>query len=212
MATSHAEEAFTLVELVIVVALVGILASAVVPKFGGSLSKWRANMYARSLWSSLRGAKLRAVGHEKPVTVHMDITNGGTVNYFTNTKQDGTGTWELISGLAPMNMPSSVEIHSVGSNDPDDDSGRACIKFMPDGSIPNARTSAPGDRDCDGSDLGNPVIHIAGSQIDLDASNECVFTTIFIDSSWPSPQPNYIAYGAYDEFSPNNMGEEPGDC
>lgn len=202
------ERAFTFVELIVVMAIVGILASMIVPNLRGSVSTWRSNRYANSVWSSLRNAKFKSIAEDRPVTVRFKVGQNSEVRFFISSNASGeSATWSRITGLQPMSVPPDVEIASVGEG-AGDKSGYICIEFEPDGTITEARESDATTRECTGSALGQAIIHISPAGVALTDSNTCLVSTIYLDHGQPNPIPQFMEYGAYDEFSAE-LGDEP---
>lgn len=202
--TGH--RAFTFIELLVVVAIISVLAGAAIPMIGNSLDTWRAERYGNTIWMSLRDAKYKAIAENRPVVARFKIDANGEVRFFMNSSSDGGGSWNTIPGMHPMSLPESVEIASVGTKS-GDESGYACIEFTPDGKVSYAETSTASDEECDGSDLGFPIIHVSARGVELKDKNKCRITTIYMDPFSPTPQPYLIPYGAYDDFSAK-MGED----
>ena len=65
---------FTIVELIIVIALIGILAAFAVPNFIGWLPNYRLRSAAQDLYSNFQKAKLTAVKRNKNCAVRFDNT------------------------------------------------------------------------------------------------------------------------------------------
>lgn len=211
MSTQKSEGAFTFIELMLVVAIVGVFAAMVFPQIGSSINAWRSDRYARSIWGSLKTAQTQAMTRDRPVSVRFNMGSGGDVHFFINSNPTGTGTWgDTLPSLYPINLPEEVQIASVG-NQSGDDGGLGCIMFHPDGTVSRVRAVSSGTQGCPSGnpDLGRPFILVAPTGMNFDSSNECEFSTIYLDESSPTPQPYFMDFGAYDEFSSNQLGDEP---
>ncbi len=83
---------FTLMELVVVIALIGVLASLAIPEYINWLPKYRAKKAAMELSGQLHKVKLKAIRENRPRAVYFDensdryyiLTSAGT-----NTIWDG---------------------------------------------------------------------------------------------------------------------------
>ena len=108
-----------------------------------------------------------------------------------------------------MYIPPDVEIASVGV-DSGDKTGYVCFEFEPDGTISEAYTTNGSRQECinPGSAIGHPIIHVSPADVAMTDENQCLFSTIHLDENQPSPIPQLMEYGAYDEFSAE-MGDQP---
>lgn len=81
---------FTLIELIIIIAIVGILAMIMVPVFMNTLPRYYARAEARELMFQFKKAKLEAVKRNRDVCI--DFINVGTANsqyrIFVNVDRD----------------------------------------------------------------------------------------------------------------------------
>jgi len=72
---------FTLVELMIVIGVMGVLASITIPGFYAYLPKYRASGAARQLFTDLQWAKMKAVAENNDYVVTFDTTASGYTIY-----------------------------------------------------------------------------------------------------------------------------------
>lgn len=81
---------FTMIEAMIVVAVIGIMAGIAMPGFIGWLPNYRLRSDARDVVSCLQEMKLRAVSENSNVVVIFDLP-GGTYQSFVDDGVDGGG-------------------------------------------------------------------------------------------------------------------------
>lgn len=77
LAAKRRRSAYTLIELVIVVLIVGILTSVSAPKYFSSLAFYRAEAAARRVANDLRLAREHAQKTSEPQTVDFDVAADG---------------------------------------------------------------------------------------------------------------------------------------
>ena len=89
---------FTLVELMVVIAIGGILAGIAVPGIIGWIPKYRLNNGAREIFSVMQNAKLRAVKDNTDVVILFDPDgNGAFDNTYLAFIDDGAGSLDADS-------------------------------------------------------------------------------------------------------------------
>ena len=90
---------FTLIELAVIIAIVGVLAGIAVPSFVGWLPKYRLSSSADDIQSLVQNARLRAVKENAHVAVLFDPDNDGLdVDYLAFV--DNNSNWNMDAGEA----------------------------------------------------------------------------------------------------------------
>jgi len=99
---------FTLMEMMIVIAIIGITAAIAIPNVISYLPKHRLNGGARDVYSAMQYARLRAVKERTPVFIDFN-TGANTFNVLSDSNGNGTldgGDTVLKTG----NMPPDVNM------------------------------------------------------------------------------------------------------
>jgi prepilin-type N-terminal cleavage/methylation domain-containing protein len=116
------ERAFTTVELLIVMMIVGIMAAFLTPHLGRWLSTVGVDTAARALASELQLGKMRAISQNTRYRINFDPTQA------TYTVQkEAAGAWADIG--SPRLLPTGVRLVSVSA-------GRNPLYFEPLGTAP----------------------------------------------------------------------------
>jgi len=84
-------KAFSLLELVLVVAIVAVLAAIATPRYSASISRYRAQAAARRVVADLALARARAYATSTSVTVRLDV-EGDKLVISAAAPMDGTGS------------------------------------------------------------------------------------------------------------------------
>lgn len=150
---------FTLVELVVTLAVVGVLAGAALPLLASRMSRWKADATVTDLTATLAAARVAAVSRGRDVVVCPVAGDGcadstdwsaGWVLFVDADRDHRLASSERV--IARSNPPRAVRVSST--------SGRRYIRFAPDGwaSGTNATFSI-----CDGGRLlGRVIVNNAG--------------------------------------------------
>jgi prepilin-type N-terminal cleavage/methylation domain-containing protein len=93
---------FTLVELLVTLAIVGIAASLAVPNVMTSIMEYRASAAGRQLMTDLQFAKTSAVSQ----VVHYRVTfNVGQKQYIVSRFNSATGNWDQVGVTRALAVP-----------------------------------------------------------------------------------------------------------
>lgn len=91
---------FSFVELMTVIAIIGILSAVALPSFLRSLPEKRLKSAARNLYADLQKARLLAVKENKEVQVRFNTSPGPGYYYFDDDKNETWDTGEFRKDLA----------------------------------------------------------------------------------------------------------------
>lgn len=205
--------AFTITELIIVVAILSVLVTMSVPTLYQSLKEWRVNQFSRSVLTAHQAARFRAITERRHLQVRYDMPENEITFYQCSDINDkgGCDSWRRywpMGVVKPSNE--TVDLWSVGH---DKTVAEACMYFKPSGQVfdPVDRSGAPGE-DCQGPALGTGV-HVTwrpNPKPATDVSNHCKWNTIYVLGS--SGSPAMLDYGAYpSDKGPfqNTLGSKP---
>jgi prepilin-type N-terminal cleavage/methylation domain-containing protein len=109
---------FTLIELAVIIAIVGVLAGIAVPSFVGWLPKYRLNSSADDIQALVQNARLRAVKENARVAVLLDPDNDGLDgDYLAFVDLDSDWTKDTGEALVMQgNVSSGIRITGTGYN------------------------------------------------------------------------------------------------
>ena len=74
MSNSHRANGFSLMEIIIVVAVIGILSAMAAPLFNGAIQSFRLSGDARSVSNATAVAKMRAAAEFSRVRLYVDLS------------------------------------------------------------------------------------------------------------------------------------------
>ena len=124
-------QGFTIIEVMVVVAILGVLAALAAPSFGPLIERWRVRDAAESLQSTLFYARSEAIKRGGNVTLLKTASGNGCANadaatqwgcgwtVFVDTNNNGvqdTGQTPPEDTLKTLPAPTRVEINIANSN------------------------------------------------------------------------------------------------
>ncbi len=101
---------FTLVEMLIVVTIVGILASVIVPTLSSTSGAVVLEAMARSMAADIRGARQSAVQYNGNFAVTFDLANNSY-----QTMATGGSAPEMVNALAHSGSGSTIDLDTFGA-------------------------------------------------------------------------------------------------
>jgi len=104
---------FTLVEILIAIAIVGILVVLAVGNFGGLDEKYRVEAETKQLFADLMDARGRAMQRNRVFFTRISATGYATYED-TNTPPDGNGIWDNTADTRVANVTGTHAITTAG--------------------------------------------------------------------------------------------------
>ncbi len=104
------QKGVTLIELVVVFAIIAIGAALTTPNIGGWMTNYRLRSATRDIISTMRVAQLKAISHNLRYQVSFDIANKNYILQYQNT----AGTW--INEGAIQTLPTGVQFNTTFGN------------------------------------------------------------------------------------------------
>ncbi|MBW2615744.1 MAG: GspH/FimT family protein [Deltaproteobacteria bacterium] len=133
------ESGFTIMEVIVVIAIIGIMTAIAIPSFSTWLPNYRLRNAARDLYSNFQKAKITAIKNNTNCTVIFEPTAGSAYDYrvFIDADKDleyDAGeeviTDVLWSRYESVNFDTSQD---NGVNFANNDDGKPAIAFRPNG-------------------------------------------------------------------------------
>lgn len=204
MESKQRQQGFTFIEFLVVLTILGILASFSGPNIAGSLQAWKADRFSRSIWSVLRDVQNTAQEHDRTIQVKIETgSHNGKLSFLQKKKSDSGENWEDAGGFSTISTPDNVKIRSVGNIS----DGFGCFQFGPNGSVSDVYTTTKNSTTCtDGSAKGDPHIHISSSGVE--ESSTCDWNTVYLMRTFSVGQPILLNYAAGGSFS-YTLGDKP---
>jgi prepilin-type N-terminal cleavage/methylation domain-containing protein len=110
---------FTTIELIVVVAIIGLLAAIVIPAATGILRRQRLTAVAREVEIVLQRARMQALKANRPVSVYVDLANSQVMSFYDlncNGVYDA-GTDQLLKAGGTYALPTtSAAFQAPGGN------------------------------------------------------------------------------------------------
>lgn len=135
------QRGFSLPELLVVVAIIGMISLIGVPAFINYFNSARVNSALRTFTTDVRGARQRAVTRNRPVK--FSFATGATArSYFIYDGDVAGTTWTQLGG--ERRLPEFVFLNAATFTDVAPTDGRRDIIFFPNGTIQPLPTETVG--------------------------------------------------------------------
>ena len=129
--STHSCRAFTLIELILVLALLAIIASITLPRMSGFIRGRALDSEARRIFALMHAAQSRAVSEGAPMLVWLD-EKGGTYGLQAETSGQGGDT-----KAEELSVDSTLQlaVQNIGLGSPVMFNNLPAIKFLADGTV-----------------------------------------------------------------------------
>ena len=120
MRTKTGKDGFTLIELMIVIAIVGVMAAIALPNLLAWIPDMRLKGAARDLYSDFQKARITAVKENKDVRIRFDYTAGTVGYYYFDTDNDsihdaGEYRRDMSTYKSGVAFPNSAPVNCGGT-------------------------------------------------------------------------------------------------
>ena len=105
----------SLIEMLVVLAIIGVLSVIAVPMTGGALASFRINGDARSVSNQAAVAKMRAASAFSRTRLYVDLSAG---TFYVETWDSATSSWTIESGVTALSPGVSFSFGPVTTAPP----------------------------------------------------------------------------------------------